>query len=39
MNLHLKGTFFLAQALLPLMADGGSIVNISSGLSRFALPG
>ena len=38
-NIHLKGTFFLTQALLPLLADGGRIVNISSGLARFALPG
>lgn len=39
MNIHLKGVFFLTQALLPLIADGGRIVNISSGLTRFALPG
>jgi NAD(P)-dependent dehydrogenase (short-subunit alcohol dehydrogenase family) len=39
MNIHLKGTFFLTQALLPLIADGGRIVNLSSGLVRFALPG
>lgn len=38
-NMHLKGVFFLTQALLPLMNDGGRIVNISSGLARFALPG
>lgn len=38
-NIHLKGVFFLTQKLLPLMADGGRIVNISSGLARFALPG
>jgi NAD(P)-dependent dehydrogenase (short-subunit alcohol dehydrogenase family) len=38
-NVHLKGTFFLTQALLPLIADGGRILNISSGLARFALPG
>jgi NAD(P)-dependent dehydrogenase (short-subunit alcohol dehydrogenase family) len=38
-NVHFKGTFFLTQKLLPLMADGGRIVNISSGLTRFALPG
>lgn len=38
-NIHLKGVFFLTQALLPLMADGGRILNISSGLTRFALPG
>lgn len=39
MNTHLKGPFFLTQKLLPLIADGGRIVNISSGLARFALPG
>ena len=39
MNVHLKGTFFLTQALLPLIEDGGRIVNVSSGLARFALPG
>jgi NAD(P)-dependent dehydrogenase (short-subunit alcohol dehydrogenase family) len=37
--IHLKGPFFLTQALLPLLADGGRIVNISSGLTRFSLPG
>lgn len=36
---HLKGTFFLTQKLLPLMNDGGRILNVSSGLARFALPG
>ncbi len=39
MNVHLKGPFFLTQALLPLIADGGRILNISSGLARFAIPG
>ena len=39
MNVHLKGPFFLTQKLLPLIADGGRILNISSGLARFALPG
>jgi NAD(P)-dependent dehydrogenase (short-subunit alcohol dehydrogenase family) len=39
MNIHLKGPFFLTQALLPLIADGGRIVNVSSGLARFSLPG
>lgn len=38
-DVHLKGTFFLTQALLPLIADGGRIVNTSSGLARFSLPG
>src|SRR5712664_1195930 len=38
-NIHFKGVFFLTQKLLPLIADGGRIVNISSGLARVALPG
>ena len=38
-NVHLKGVFFLTQALLPLLADGGRIVNISSGLTRVSYPG
>jgi len=39
MNIHVKGVFFLTQTLLPLIADGGRIVNLSSGLTRFSLPG
>lgn len=39
MAVHLKGAFFLTQKLLPLIADGGRIVNLSSGLARFSLPG
>ncbi|WP_419735323.1 SDR family NAD(P)-dependent oxidoreductase [Pseudomonas sp. COR18] len=39
LNVHFKGPFFLTQHLLPLMADGGRIINISSGLARFSLPG
>jgi NAD(P)-dependent dehydrogenase (short-subunit alcohol dehydrogenase family) len=38
-NIQLKGVFFLTQKLLPIIADGGRIVNISSGLARFTLPG
>jgi NAD(P)-dependent dehydrogenase (short-subunit alcohol dehydrogenase family) len=38
-NVHFKGVFFLTQALLPLLADGGRIVNLSSGLTRFSYPG
>jgi NAD(P)-dependent dehydrogenase (short-subunit alcohol dehydrogenase family) len=38
-NTHFKGVFFLTQALLPLIADKGRIVNLSSGLARFAFPG
>lgn len=36
---HLKGPYLLTQELLPLIADGGRILNVSSGLARFALPG
>lgn len=39
MRIHLKGPFFLTQQLLPLLADGGRIVNLSTGLTRFAIPG
>ncbi len=39
MDIHFKGVFFLTQKLLPLIADGGRIVNISSGLARFSYPG
>ena len=38
-DVHFKGVFFLTQALLPLLADGGRIVNISSGLTRMIFPG
>jgi NAD(P)-dependent dehydrogenase (short-subunit alcohol dehydrogenase family) len=38
-DVHLKGTFFITQKLLPLIRDGGRILNTSSGLARFALPG
>jgi NAD(P)-dependent dehydrogenase (short-subunit alcohol dehydrogenase family) len=39
MNAHLKAPFFLSQKLLPMIKDGGRIINISSGLARFSLPG
>lgn len=38
-NVHFKGVFFLTQALLPLINDGGRIVMISSGLTRIVYPG
>jgi NAD(P)-dependent dehydrogenase (short-subunit alcohol dehydrogenase family) len=38
-NVNLKGVFFLTQKLLPLIINGGQIINISSGLARFAFPG
>ncbi|TXI86092.1 MULTISPECIES: SDR family NAD(P)-dependent oxidoreductase [unclassified Cupriavidus] len=39
MRVHLKAPYFLTQALLPLIADGGRILNVSSGLARFAFAG
>ena len=39
MNIHLKGVYFLTQKALPFMNEGGRIINISSGLARFSLPG
>ncbi|HID8744761.1 TPA: SDR family NAD(P)-dependent oxidoreductase [Enterobacter mori] len=39
MNIHFKGPFFLTQTLLPLIKDGGRILNVSSGLARFTQPG
>ncbi len=38
-RVHLRGVFFLTQTLLPLLADGGRIVNVSSGLTRIIYPG
>lgn len=38
-NVHFKGVFFLTQTLLPLLADGGRIVNLSTGLTRVSAPG
>ena len=38
-RIHVKGVFFLTQTLLPLIADGGRIVNVSSGLTRIIYPG
>jgi NAD(P)-dependent dehydrogenase (short-subunit alcohol dehydrogenase family) len=39
LNVHFKGVFFLTQKLLPLLADGGRIINVSTGLTRFTMPG
>lgn len=38
-SVHVKGVFFLTQALLPVLADGGRIINFSSGLTRVSFPG
>lgn len=39
LNIHLKGPFFLTQKALPFINDGGAIINISTGLARFTIPG
>ncbi|MGN7986966.1 SDR family NAD(P)-dependent oxidoreductase [Pedobacter sp. 22226] len=38
-NIHYKGAYFLTQKALPLLNDGSGIINVSSGLARFATPG
>ncbi|MDF3822592.1 SDR family oxidoreductase [Leptospira sp. 96542] len=38
-GVHFKGPFFLTQKLLPVLADGGRVVNVSTGLTRYAFPG
>lgn len=38
LNIHFKGPYFLTQQALPLLNDGGGIVNISSGLTRIIIP-
>lgn len=38
-NVNFKGPFFLTQKMMPLIIDGGQVINISSGLARFAFPG
>lgn len=37
--IHLRGPIFLTQKLLPLVEDGGRILNVSSSFVRFTLPG
>jgi NAD(P)-dependent dehydrogenase (short-subunit alcohol dehydrogenase family) len=39
MNVHFKGVYFLTEKLLPFIANYGRIINISTGLTRFAIPG
>jgi NAD(P)-dependent dehydrogenase (short-subunit alcohol dehydrogenase family) len=39
MNIHFKGVFFITQKALPLINDGGRIINLSTGLARFTMPG
>jgi NAD(P)-dependent dehydrogenase (short-subunit alcohol dehydrogenase family) len=38
-NVHFKGVYFLTQKLLPVLADNGGVINVSSGLARFSFPG
>ena len=38
-DIHLKTPFLLTQRLLPLLVDGGQLLNVSSGLTRFVGPG
>ena len=38
-QVHFRGVVLLIEALLPLIADGGKIVNVSSGLARYTGPG
>ena len=38
MNIHIRAPYFLTQKLLPVMNDGGRIINVSSGLARFSFP-
>ncbi|KIA93302.1 short-chain dehydrogenase [Pedobacter kyungheensis] len=38
-DIQFKGPFFLTQKTLPVLNDGGAIINISSGLARFSTPG
>lgn len=39
MNIHVKSPYFLTQTMLPYLNDGGAIVNLSSGLTRFSMSG
>jgi NAD(P)-dependent dehydrogenase (short-subunit alcohol dehydrogenase family) len=38
MNIHFKGVYFLTQGLIPLLNDGGGIINVSTGLTRVTFP-
>lgn len=39
MNVHFKSVYFLTQSALPFLNDGGAVVNISTGTTRFCVPG
>ncbi|MCF0056314.1 SDR family NAD(P)-dependent oxidoreductase [Dyadobacter sp. CY356] len=39
LNIHFKGVYFMTQKMLPILNDGGGIVNVSSGLTRVTVPG
>lgn len=38
-NVHLKSAFFFTQAMVPLLGEGARVLNVSTGLARFSLPG
>ncbi len=38
-NIHFKSVYFLTQKCLPLIRDQGRIINISTGTTRFCVPG
>jgi NAD(P)-dependent dehydrogenase (short-subunit alcohol dehydrogenase family) len=39
LNIHFKGVYFFTQKMLPLLNDGGGIINVSSGLTRVSVAG
>ncbi len=39
LNIHYKGVYFLTQRILPVMNDGGAVVFVSTGTTRFCVPG
>jgi NAD(P)-dependent dehydrogenase (short-subunit alcohol dehydrogenase family) len=39
MNIHFKSVYFLTQQVLPIMNNNGRIINISTGTTRFCVPG
>jgi len=39
LNVHFKGVYFLTQKTVPFINEGGRIINISTGTTRFSNPG
>jgi NAD(P)-dependent dehydrogenase (short-subunit alcohol dehydrogenase family) len=39
LNVHFKGIYFLTQKCVPFINEGGRIINISTGTTRFSNPG